>query len=64
VVTLPVLEAHGLKVTDLAQAQRIDTAEAVTRLKAGQLDGAFFTVGAGSPLVGDLLAGGGRASSR
>ena len=52
---LQVLEAGGLKVTDLAQAERIDTAEAVTRMKAGQLDGAFFTVGAGSPLVGELL---------
>jgi TRAP transporter TAXI family solute receptor len=53
-----VLEAHGVKVTDLAQAARIDTAEAVTRMKAGQLDGAFFTVGAGSPLVGELLTDG------
>ena len=45
---LQVLEADGLKVTDLAQAERIDTAEAVTRMKAGQLDAAFFTVGASS----------------
>jgi uncharacterized protein len=37
---------------------RIDTADAVTRMKGGELDGAFFTVGAGSPLVGDLLADG------
>ena len=55
---LQVLDAHGLKPTDLAQAERIDTAEAVTRLRAGQLDGAFFTVGAGSALVRDLLADG------
>ena len=48
---LQLLEANGLKVTDLAQAERIDTAEAVTKMKAGQLDGAFFTVGAGSALV-------------
>ena len=55
---LQLLEVYGLKVTDLAEAQRIDTAEAVTKLKAGQLDAAFFTVGAGSPLVRDLLADG------
>ena len=55
---LQVLDVHGLKVTDLAQADRIDTADAVTRLKAGELDGAFFTVGAGSGLVADLLADG------
>ena len=55
---IQVLEAAGLKVTDLAQAERIDTAEAVTRMKAGQLDGAFFTVGASSPLVRELLADG------
>ena len=44
--------------TDLGAAERIDTADAVTKMKAGQLDGAFFTVGAGSPLVRDLLADG------
>lgn len=55
---LQVLEANGLKVTDLGQAERIDTAEAATRLRAGQLDAAFFTVGAGSGLVRDLLADG------
>jgi TRAP transporter TAXI family solute receptor len=55
---LDFLDVQGLKPTDLAQAERIDTAEAVARLKAGQLDGAFFTVGAGSPLVRELLADG------
>lgn len=55
---LQALEAHGLKTTDLAQAERIDTAEAVTRMRAGQLDAAFFTVGGGSGLVRDLLADG------
>ncbi len=55
---IQVLEAAGLKVTDLAQAERIDTAEAVTKMKAGQLDAAFFTVGANSTLVRDLLADG------
>lgn len=55
---LQLLDVYGLKVTDLAEAQRIDTAEAVTKMKAGQLDAAFFTVGAGSPLVRDLLADG------
>lgn len=55
---LQLLEVNGLKVTDLAEAQRIDTADAVTKMKAGQLDAAFFTVGAGSPLVRDLLADG------
>jgi TRAP transporter TAXI family solute receptor len=55
---LQLLEANGLKVTDLGAAERIDTADAVIKMKAGQLDGAFFTVGAGSPLVRDLLADG------
>jgi TRAP transporter TAXI family solute receptor len=55
---LQVLEVHGLGPTDLARAARIDTAQAVTRLRAGELDGAFFTVGAGSPLVRELLAEG------
>jgi TRAP transporter TAXI family solute receptor len=55
---LQVLEAHGVRVTDLAQAARIDTAAAVTRMRAGQLDGAFFTVGGGSGLVRELLADG------
>jgi TRAP transporter TAXI family solute receptor len=55
---LQVLEAHGLKPADLARGERIDTAEAVTRMRAGQLDGAFFTVGAGSGLIRELLAEG------
>ena len=55
---LQVLDVHGLKVTDLGRADRIDTADAVTKLKAGELDGAFFTVGAGSGLIQDLLADG------
>jgi TRAP transporter TAXI family solute receptor len=55
---LQLLEANGLKVTDLGVAERIDTADAVTKMKAGQLDSAFFTVGAGSPLVRGLLADG------
>jgi TRAP transporter TAXI family solute receptor len=55
---LQLLEIAGLKTTDLGQAERIDTAEAATRLRAGQLDAAFFTVGAGSGLVRDLLADG------
>jgi NMT1-like family len=53
---LQMLDVYGLKVTDLARADRIDPAAAVTRMKAGQLDAAFFTVGAGSGLVGDLLS--------
>jgi uncharacterized protein len=55
---LQVLDVHGLKVTDLGLADRIDTADAVTKLKAGELDGALFTVGAGSGLVRDLLTDG------
>ena len=55
---LQVLDVHGLKVTDLGRADRIDTADAVTKLKARELDGAFFTVGAGAGLVGDLLGDG------
>jgi TRAP transporter TAXI family solute receptor len=57
---LQMLEAHGLKPADLAQAARIDTAQAVTQMRGGQLDAAFFTVGAGSPLVSDVLGQGGR----
>jgi uncharacterized protein len=53
---LQLLDVNGLKVTDLAEAQRTDTADAATKMKAGQIDAAFFTVGAGSPLVQDLLA--------
>jgi TRAP transporter TAXI family solute receptor len=55
---LQILEAAGIKVTDLGQAERIDTAEAASRLRAGQLDAAFFTVGAGSGLVREILADG------
>jgi uncharacterized protein len=55
---LQVLDAYGLKATDLGRADRIDTADAVTKLKVGELDAAFFTVGAGSGLVGDLLGDG------
>jgi TRAP transporter TAXI family solute receptor len=55
---LQVLDVHGLKVADLGRADRIATVDAVTKLKAGDLDGAFFTVGAGSGLVQDLLADG------
>jgi TRAP transporter TAXI family solute receptor len=55
---IQLLDVHGLRPRDLAAAERIDTAEAVTRMKAGQLDGAFFTVGAGSALVRELLADG------
>jgi hypothetical protein len=57
---LQVLEVHGLKPADLAQAARIDTAQAVTQIRGGQLDAAFFTVGAGSPLVAELLGQGAR----
>ena len=57
---LQVLEAHGLKPADLGQAARIDTAQAVTQMRGGQLDAAFFTVGAGSPLVAELLGQGAR----
>jgi uncharacterized protein len=57
---LQVLEAHGLKPADLGQAARIDTAQAVTQMRGGQLDAVFFTVGAGSPLVTELLGQGAR----
>jgi TRAP transporter TAXI family solute receptor len=56
---LQILEASGVKTTEL-QAARIDTAQAVTRMRGGQLDAAFFTVGAGSPLVTELLGQGAR----
>ena len=54
---LQVLETHGLKPTDV-QGANLDTAEAATRIRAGQLDAAFFTVGAGSGLVREMLADG------
>jgi TRAP transporter TAXI family solute receptor len=55
---LQILEAHGLRPADLSGAARIDTVQAATRMRAGQLDDAFFTVGAGSGLVRELLADG------
>jgi hypothetical protein len=57
---LQVLEASGVKSAELGWAERIDTAQSVTRMRAGQLDAAFFTVGAGSPLVTELLGQGAR----
>jgi hypothetical protein len=57
---LQVLEVQGLKPADLGQAARVDTAQAVTQMRGGQLDAAFFTVGAGSPLVAELLGQGAR----
>ena len=40
---LAVLEAHGLKVTDLAEARGDATADALARLKRGQLHAVFLT---------------------
>jgi TRAP transporter TAXI family solute receptor len=57
---LQVLDAYGLKPAELGQAARVDTAQAVTQMRGGQLDAAFFTVGAGSPLVAELLGQGAR----
>ena len=57
---LQLLEGHGLRPADLGWGDRVDTAQAVTKMRAGQLDAAFFTVGAGSPLVAELLGQGHR----
>jgi TRAP transporter TAXI family solute receptor len=54
---LQVLEAHGLKVSDV-QAERIDAAAAADQLKDGRADAAFFTTGLGSAVIVDTFISG------
>jgi TRAP transporter TAXI family solute receptor len=55
---LQILEAHGLKESDLGRAERIDAAAAADQLKDGRVDGAFFTTGLGSAVIVDTFISG------
>ena len=52
--TIAVLDAHGLKVTDLGEARQDGSATAITRLKNRQLDAIFMTTGAPARLLQQL----------
>jgi TRAP transporter TAXI family solute receptor len=54
---LQVLEAHGLKESDV-KAERIDAAAAADQLKDGRVDAAFFTTGLGSAVIVDAFISG------
>ena len=53
---LAVLEAHGLKVTDLAEARGDAAAAAIARLKRGQVHAVFLTTLAPTRALQDLAA--------
>jgi TRAP transporter TAXI family solute receptor len=55
---LQILEAHGLRETDLGRAERIDAAAAADQLKDGRVDAAFFTTGLGSAVILDTFISG------
>lgn len=55
---LQILEAYGLKESDLGRAERIDAAVAADQLKDGRVDAAFFTTGLGSAVILDTFIGG------
>jgi uncharacterized protein len=55
---LQILEAYGIKESDLARAERIDAAAAADQLKDGRVDAAFFTTGLGSAVVNDAFVSG------
>ena len=55
---LQVLEAYGLKESDLAKAERIDAAAAADQIKDGRVDAAFFTTGLGSAVIIDTFISG------
>jgi TRAP transporter TAXI family solute receptor len=55
---LQVLEAHGLKESDLGKAERIDAAAAADQIKDGRVDAAFFTTGLGSAVIIDTFISG------
>ena len=54
---LQVLEAAGLKESDLAAAERLEAGEAADYLRDGRVDAAFFTVGIGAAVIADLAVG-------
>jgi|GEM_PF-6304697 len=54
--SLHVLEAHGLKLDDLAQAALLRDSEAANQLRYGDLDAAFFTAAAGLPALANAAA--------
>ena len=55
---LQILEAYGVKESDLGRAERIDAAVAADQLKDGRVDAAFFTTGLGSAVILDTFIGG------
>jgi TRAP transporter TAXI family solute receptor len=55
---LQILAIHGIKESDLAQAERVDAPAAAEQLKDGQVDAAFFTTGLGSAVIVELFATG------
>jgi hypothetical protein len=55
---LQVLEAYGLKESDLGKAERIDAAAAADQIKDGRADAAFFTTGLGSAVIIDTFVTG------
>jgi hypothetical protein len=55
---LQVLDAYGLRDSDLARAERMEGAAAAELIKAGRVDAAFFTAGLGSAVLADILASG------
>lgn len=52
---LQILEAYGLRESDLGKVERIDAVAAATQMREGQVDAAFFTTGVGSAVVADTL---------
>jgi len=55
---LQVLEAYGLKESDLGKAERIDAAAAADQIKDARADAAFFTTGLGSAVIIDTFISG------
>jgi TRAP transporter TAXI family solute receptor len=55
---LQILEAYGLRESDLGKAERIDAAAAAEQIREGRVDAAFFTTGVGSVVVADTLVAG------
>jgi TRAP transporter TAXI family solute receptor len=55
---LQLLEAYGLRESDLGRAERIDAAAAADQLKDGRVDAAFFTTGLGSAVIVDTFISG------
>lgn len=55
---LQMLEAHGLRESDLAHAGRMDAVAAADALKSELVDAAFFTTGLGSAVLVDAFVAG------